>query len=895
MTTVRSRNPVLERAGTAVRAGLAEVNVRLRAEGIPELGLEGKLIRPVVALGGAGEARTEAFWYAVGAVQMAHEASLIHDDILDEASERRGRSTVARSAGVKRALVQGDHLLTGSYRLAAWAGGGFPALFARAVERTVAGEIAQGRAAGRRLSRAEYESITGGKSGELLGCALAAGASLRGDRDVERRFELGRRIGVAYQMLDDLLDYLPGSMTGKPALQDYRNRHWTWPLESLGVDDFDAPVSEIVRRLFEPRPGGSAAWSCLRSLEARFAGLRQDVLAGPGGSVVAALLDDWTSAARTAVVAASAHESTEASPSGLLGGPAAGGFPDQHGSGSGTPSPTTGSIGNRHSPGAESLVRRLSAERWSDAMSRYAKSFSFASRLFPAAQRDRVADVYAVCRFMDEIADADGDPALAESELDEWLALCRVSWDGRTTGIAFLDRAMRDARQHDVPFRYVEDLAAGMRMDLHGTRYDTLADLEVYTYRVASVVGLWLTRLFGVRDPAVLDEAAALGRAMQLTNIVRDVGEDLERGRIYVPRDVLERHGLEPDDVRNMARTGRTGPEWRSAMEELVARAECDYGRAFAAMPALPAFFARPVAVAAEVYRGIHDDLRSHGFDNFGRRAHTTKLRKIRLAIRGLARLRSARRNRDGIAAQLAMAQARPASDHAAVDRRAVRTIARVGLAIMLLAAGPARATSQDGPMSHSSDVPQSMSEPTLEERLAGLEAVLARDPADTAAVFERLGTLWLMGVSDEAAVRAGLAALDTLEAGASLAGDGMLAPRALAYRGAFRALLGKHAFWPHQKLNHVLDGLAMMDRAVGSSPEDPQIRYLRLTTGFHLPGLFGRGEKVAADFAALASLLPGSRDRFPGGLYEQAVRFVLDNGELGEQQRIELERALGS
>src|SRR5699024_2072018 len=146
------------------------------------------------------------------------------------------------------------------------------------------------------------------------------------------------------------------------------------------------------------------------------------------------------------------------------------------------------------------------------------KSFRFASRFFPGAELSSVAHVYAFCRVTDDLVDRN-DVATGERLLDEWMTLARSAYDRSPTGIQFLDRAMSEMRLRGIRFDYARDLAEGMRMDLRGERYNTLADLHVYTYRVASVVGLWLTELAGVRDEQTLLHAESLGHAMQLTNI----------------------------------------------------------------------------------------------------------------------------------------------------------------------------------------------------------------------------------------------------------------------------------------------------------------------------------------------------------------------------------------
>jgi 15-cis-phytoene synthase len=277
---------------------------------------------------------------------------------------------------------------------------------------------------------------------------------------------------------------------------------------------------------------------------------------------------------------------------------------------------------------------------------RHSRSFHFAARFFPAEERGRIARVYAYCRVTDDLADrpdaAAGVPA--ERVLEEWLRLSRRAYDGETTGVAFLDAVMGEMSGRGVPFRYAAELVEGMRMDLRGERYRTAAALRGYTYRVASVVGLWITELSGVRRPEVLERAASLGHAMQLTNIVRDVGEDWRAGRLYLPAELMDRHGVSEAEIGVMARGERPiGPGYRSLLEEVMETAEAEYRRAFAAIPALPPPFQRPVAVAARVYRGIHGEVRRLGYDNLRRRAHTSLPVKLGLASLALWELRAAR------------------------------------------------------------------------------------------------------------------------------------------------------------------------------------------------------------------------------------------------------------
>ncbi len=198
--------------------------------------------------------------------------------------------------------------------------------------------------------------------------------------------------------------------------------------------------------------------------------------------------------------------------------------------------------------------------------------------------------------------------------------------------------------------------------------------------------------------------------------------------------------------------------------------------------------------------------------------------------------------------------------------------------ALVLAAAGPLRAQEPEAP------VPPDRTELGIDSLLAELRTIdeaLAREPADRSLAFRRLDALYRAGVHEKWAAEAGLASLDSLPT--ETPSDSALS---FAYRGAFRTLMGKHAFWPHSKINHVRRGMSLLDRAVGIAPESARIRYLRLMSGYYLPGLFQRGDEVRADFMALSRLLPHARWEFPPRLYAEVCRFVLENGDLSGAER---------
>jgi 15-cis-phytoene synthase len=275
---------------------------------------------------------------------------------------------------------------------------------------------------------------------------------------------------------------------------------------------------------------------------------------------------------------------------------------------------------------------------WSDYLAHHGRSFWFAARLIPEQHRHTLAGVYAFCRYTDNLVDdAVGTPREVEERLNDWIALARRAYDGRHTGVALLDVVMSQAARGGVPFLYVEELVEGMRMDLAPREYADMDELRVYCHRAAAVVGLWLTRLFGVHDVETLRLAALLGQGMQLTNILRDVGEDLDRGRLYLPLDRMAAHGVTRAMLEKMRRSrGPVPAPYVALVEELIELAESDYRAADAGIPALPSFFRPSVAVASRVYGGIHEAIRATGHDTVRRRASTTAAQKMLLARRAL-------------------------------------------------------------------------------------------------------------------------------------------------------------------------------------------------------------------------------------------------------------------
>jgi presqualene diphosphate synthase len=257
-------------------------------------------------------------------------------------------------------------------------------------------------------------------------------------------------------------------------------------------------------------------------------------------------------------------------------------------------------------------------------------SFYWAMRLLPEARREAMFAVYAFCREVDDIADSTDAPALKRTALAAW----RREIDGIYAGRAqqplslVLAGAVAAYRLRREDFLAIID---GMEMDAAADiRAPSLAELDLYCDRVASAVGRLSVRIFGTEAAAADGVAAALGRALQLTNILRDLAEDAERGRLYLPRDLLDAVGIaetEPDAVLRH-------PRLSQACERLADLAEQHFAGARMAMRSCPRRAMRPAAVMGAVYHAILMRLRRRGWTGLEREVKLPAALKLWLALR---------------------------------------------------------------------------------------------------------------------------------------------------------------------------------------------------------------------------------------------------------------------
>lgn len=269
---------------------------------------------------------------------------------------------------------------------------------------------------------------------------------------------------------------------------------------------------------------------------------------------------------------------------------------------------------------------------------RSASNLALAFVLLPPARRRAMAALYAFCRQVDDVAD---DPAVPPAErrraLAAWRADLRRAVAGETPHLPVLRELQPHLVTYQLPSDLFDEVLAGCEMDLELTRYPDWPALDLYCHRVAAAVGLLSIRIFGCRHPHSADYAEALGRAFQLTNILRDVREDAARGRIYLPQTELARHGVTEAEILE----GRYSTRFRALAESVAARARAYYARAAARLPADD----RRALIAAElmgaVYWNLLRRLAARGFDVFtGPRAHLSRATKLYLTARTWWRLR---------------------------------------------------------------------------------------------------------------------------------------------------------------------------------------------------------------------------------------------------------------
>ena len=272
----------------------------------------------------------------------------------------------------------------------------------------------------------------------------------------------------------------------------------------------------------------------------------------------------------------------------------------------------------------------------------HGKTYYLATLLLPPAKRPFVHALYGFARYADEIVDD-----LNSNLTDEEIAIELGTWGNQVlqdikvgTSKDHIGRALVDTvNRFNIPIAHFEAFLHSMSMDLTVSEYQTFDDLMEYVYGSASVIGLQMVPILGSTSSQALAAAEKLGTAFQLANFIRDVGEDLDRGRIYLPIEELKSHGVTHEMLNERVLT----PEIKHALIEQIARVRRLQNEATPGIALLAPESRACIEAASELYCGIVDEVEKIGYQIFDKRAKTSKLRRIKVALPALIRARRAR------------------------------------------------------------------------------------------------------------------------------------------------------------------------------------------------------------------------------------------------------------
>jgi phytoene synthase len=256
-------------------------------------------------------------------------------------------------------------------------------------------------------------------------------------------------------------------------------------------------------------------------------------------------------------------------------------------------------------------------------------SFAASFRFLAPERRQAITALYAFCREVDDAVDECSDPGVAAAKLGWWRGEVDALYAGTPTHPVTQSLALALPR-FNLPAEHLQEIIDGMEMDLHQVRYADFKALHLYCYRVASVVGLLAAEIFGYSDRRTLKYAHDLGLAFQLTNIIRDVGEDARRGRIYLPQDELARFDVAEADIL----ASRHSAPFQALMEFQAERARDCYRRALGELPIADRKAQRAGLIMAAIYRTVLDEVAKDGFRVLDHRIALPPARKLWIAVR---------------------------------------------------------------------------------------------------------------------------------------------------------------------------------------------------------------------------------------------------------------------
>ncbi len=254
-------------------------------------------------------------------------------------------------------------------------------------------------------------------------------------------------------------------------------------------------------------------------------------------------------------------------------------------------------------------------------------SFYYSFLFLPPERRRAITALYAFCREVDDTVDETSDASVARIKLAWWRTEVSTMYKGSPT-----HPVTQALQPHVVPYKleeqHLQAIIDGMEMDLDQSRYLDYAGLQKYCWRVAGVVGILSASIFGYTDPQTLAYAEKLGLAFQLTNIIRDVGDDARKGRIYIPVNELQQFNVTAADILNF----RHSEKFEALMQYQDERAQRTYDEALALLPKQDRRAQRPGLMMAAIYRTLLDEIARENFQVLNQRISLTPLRKLWLA-----------------------------------------------------------------------------------------------------------------------------------------------------------------------------------------------------------------------------------------------------------------------
>jgi len=268
-----------------------------------------------------------------------------------------------------------------------------------------------------------------------------------------------------------------------------------------------------------------------------------------------------------------------------------------------------------------------------DKAAKSGSSFYYAFMFLPPARRAAITAFYAFCREVDDVVDEVADPGVAAAKLEWWRKEVAAAFAGTPS-----HPVMRALQPHQTPFNITADqllaVIEGCQVDLEQSRFLDFAGLARYCHLVAGVVGEVAANIFGRTEPGTVAYAHQLGQAMQLTNIIRDVGEDARRGRIYLPLDELKRFEVKPAELLQRSAPWGYSDRFTALMRFQAERARAAYATALAALPEADRERQKPGLMMANIYRTLLADIERGGFRVLHQRTSITPLRKLWIAAR---------------------------------------------------------------------------------------------------------------------------------------------------------------------------------------------------------------------------------------------------------------------